>query len=330
VTVPTNTLQVYGQTNIREDLIDFIYNVDPFKTPFFNMCKKAEAKQTYHEWDVDGLAAQNVNNAAIEGDNPTNIALTSPGRTGNYTQIMTKTIQISGTSQSVVAAGGSNKMGYQLQKKTKELKRDIEGVLTNNAAKAAGSATTARISAGLPSFIATNSLFDTTSGAAPTGAGATISAAGETFYAGGQPRTYSSAQTAISESRVKTVLQNIYKNSGDSPEYALVSPANKQNVSAFAGPGTRFIEVEDAVLKTKVDVYESDFGEVKLIPDIFLANSKDVYFINPNYVRVAYLRPFQTIPLAKTGDSDQKMLLCEWTLEMGNEHAHGAIYDTTG
>jgi hypothetical protein len=126
------------------------------------------------------------------------------------------------------------------------------------------------------------------------------------------------------------VLQNIYKNSGDSPEYALVSPANKQNVSAFAGPGTRFIEVEDAVLKTKVDVYESDFGEVKLIPDIFLANSKDVYFINPNYVRVAYLRPFQTIPLAKTGDSDQKMLLCEWTLEMGNEHAHGAIYDTTG
>jgi hypothetical protein len=40
MTVPTNTLQVYTQTNIREDLIDAIYNVDPFKTPFFNMCKK--------------------------------------------------------------------------------------------------------------------------------------------------------------------------------------------------------------------------------------------------------------------------------------------------
>ena len=123
MTVPTGTLQVYTQTNIREDLIDAIYNVDPFKTPFFNMCKKSEARQTFHEWDVDVLAAQNTSNAAVEGDNPTNIAITATGRMGNYTQISVKTIQISGTSQSVIAAGGSNKMGYQLLKKSKELKR---------------------------------------------------------------------------------------------------------------------------------------------------------------------------------------------------------------
>lgn len=331
MTVPTNTLQVYGQQNIREDLIDFIYNVDPFKTPFFNMCKKGEAKQTFHEWDVDGLAAQNKNNAAIEGDNPTNIALTSPGRMGNYTQISEKALQISGTSQAVVAAGGSNKMGYQLQKKTKELKRDLEGVLTNNAAKVAGSATVARISAGLPAFIATNVVFQSSSGGAnPTGTGAFITAAGENFYAGGQPRTYNGSQTAVTETQVKSVLQQVFKSSGDSPEYCLLATTNKQNISAFTGPGTRFIEVEDAVLKTKVDVYQSDFGDVKMIPDIFLANSNDMFFINPNYVRISYLRPFQVIPLAKTGDSDQKMLLCEYTLEMGNEHAHGAIYDTTG
>lgn len=321
MTVPSNTLQVYTQTNIREDLIDAIYNVDPFKTPFFNMCKKAEAKQTYHEWDTDSLAAQNLNNAAVEGDNPTNIALTPTVRLGNYTQISTKTIQISGTSQSVVAAGGSNKMGYQLLKKSKELKRDIEGILTNNAAKGAGSSSTARICAGWPAWVATNETFNATSGADPS--------EGAPFN-GTQPRTYSSAQTAIAESAVKTVLQKIYTNSGESPEYALMSPANKQNYSAFTGPGTRFIEVEDSTLLTKVDMYESDFGEVKLIPDIFLSTSKNVQYVNPNYVRVAYLRPFQTIPLAKTGDSDQKMLLVEYTLEMGNEKAQGAHYDTTG
>jgi hypothetical protein len=69
---------------------------------------------------------------------------------------------------------------------------------------------------------------------------------------------------------------------------------------------------------------------VKIIPDIFLATSGDVYFINPQYARVAYLRPFQTIPLAKVADADQKMLLCEYTLELGNEHAMGAIYDSNG
>lgn len=328
MTVPTSTLQVYTQTNIREDLIDAIYNVDPFKTPFFNMCKKSEARQTFHEWDVDVLAAQNLSNAAVEGDNPSNIALNAVGRMGNYTQISNKTIQISGTSQSVVAAGGSNKMGYQLLKKSKELKRDIEGILTNNAGRNAGNASTARVTAGLPSWIGTNDVFQNSSSGAQSSGTTTVGSS--TFYNGTAARTMNGTQTAITEAQVKSVLQKVYSSSGESPEYALVSPANKQNVSAFAGPGTRFIEVEDSTLLTKVDVYESDFGEVKLIPDIFLANSHDAYFINPNYVRIAYLRPFQTIPLAKTGDSDQKMLLVEYALEMGNEHAHGAIYDTTG
>lgn len=319
--VPTNTLQVYSQENIREDLINEIYNVDPYRTPFLNMCKKGEAKQTYHEWDTDSLANQNLGNAAVEGDNPTNISLSPTTRLGNYTQISTKTIQISGTSQAVVAAGGSNKMGYQLLKKSKELKRDMEGILTNNAAKVAGSSSVARVLAGWPAWCATNEVFDATTGADPS--------EGAPFN-GTQARTYSSSQTAISEARVKTVLQLVYQNSGESPEYALMSPKNKQNFSAFTGPGTRFIEVEDSTLLTKVDVYQSDFGEVKLIPDIFLSTSKNVMFVNPNYVRVCYLRPFQTIPLAKTGDSDQKELLVEYTLEVGNEHAQGTAYDTTG
>jgi hypothetical protein len=247
---------------------------------------------------------------------------------GNYCQISVKTIQISGTSQSVVAAGGSNKMGYQLLKKSKELKRDMEGILTLNQAKAAGSSSTARNLAGMPAWVATNDVFQSSSsGAQPTGY---TTVGTETFYNGTTARTMNGTQTAMTEANVKSVAQAIYKNSGESPEYALMSPANKQIFSAFSGPGTRFIEVEDKTLMTSVDVYESDFGEIKLIPDIFLANSHDVYFINPNYIRVAYLRPFQTIPLAKTGDSDQKMLLVEYTLEVGNEHACGAIYDTTG
>src|SRR6185437_12586344 len=330
MTVPTSTLQVYTQTNIREDLIDAVYNVDPFKTPLFNMCKKAEARQTFHEWDVDTLAAQNLNNAAVEGDNPTNIAIAATGRMGNYTQISVKTIQISGTSQAVIAAGGTNKMGYQLMKKSKELKRDIEGILTNNAARAVGSSSVARVSAGLPSWVATINVHQT--GGTPSGAdpASPTTVGSETFFNGQTTRTYNSVKAAVTEANVKSVLQKIYSNSGESPEYALVSPVNKQLISAFTGPGTRFIEVEDSTLLTKVDVYESDFGEVKLVPDIFLATSGDIYFINPNYVRVAYLRPFQTIPLAKTGDSDQKELLVEYTLEMGNEHAQGAIYDTTG
>lgn len=331
MTVPTNTDQTFTQTNIREDLEDLIYNVDPFRTPIFNMAKKGEAKQTFHEWDVDALAAQNANNAAVQGDNPTNISLTPTGRMGNYTQIPTKAIQISGTLQAVVAAGGTNKMAYQLMKKSKELKRDIEGIITANTAKTSGNSTTPSLTAGLPTFIATNDVFlSSSSGANPTGAGAYVTIGSANFFAGGQARTDNGSTSAITEANVKKILQLIYTNSGDSPEYGVMSPVNKQLFSAFTGQGTRFTKVEDATLRTKVDVYESDFGEIKLIPDIFLARSRDLYFLQPNYLKVEYLRPFQTIPLAKTGDSDQKELLCEFALNPCNEHAHGAYYDTTG
>jgi hypothetical protein len=36
------------------------------------------------------------------------------------------------------------------------------------------------------------------------------------------------------------------------------------------------------------------------------------------------------MPLAKTGDSDKKMLLVDYTLECNNEKAHGLITDTQG
>jgi len=41
----------------------------------------------------------------------------------------------------------------------------------------------------------------------------------------------------------------------------------------------------------------------------------------------AYLRDFQVNDLAKTGDSEKKQLLVEWTLEVRNEAAHGIILD---
>jgi Family of unknown function (DUF5309) len=326
LSVPTNTFQTFTQKNIREDLINAIYNVDPFKTPFLNMAKKAKAEQTNHEWNTDALASQNLSNNAVEGDTPSNISLVPTARLGNYTQISNKTVEISGTSQAVVAAGGSNKMGYQLLKKSKELKRDMEGILTYNRAKSAGTSSTARLLAGLTCWLGTNTVFQTTGSTAGANPTALDGTAARTYNANGG----TAVSSAITEAMVKSMLQKVYSSSGESPEYMLVSPVNKQNISAFTGPGTRFTEVEDKVLATAVDVYQSDFGDVKIIPDIFLAQSGDVYAINPNYVRVAYLRPFQTIPLAKTADADQKMLLVEYTLELGNEKAMGAIYDTTG
>jgi hypothetical protein len=56
----------------------------------------------------------------------------------------------------------------------------------------------------------------------------------------------------------------------------------------------------------------------------------DVAFVvDPEYAAVAFLRPFQTNELAKTGDSEKTQLLCEYTLEVRNQAAHGIAADLT-
>lgn len=318
MTVPANTFLTYSQVNIREDLINLIFNVDPYKTPILNTAKRVKATQTNHEWNTEALASQNLSNAAVQGDDASGTSLIATARLGNYTQISTKTIILSGTTQAVVAAGASNTMGHQVKNYSLALKRDMEGIITQNQAKLVGNSTTASLLGGLPCYLITNTQYNAASGANPTDG------------SGSHTRTYSSSSTAITETTVKALLQSVYKSSGEVPEYAFVSPANKQNISAFTGPGTRFIEVEDKTLNTAVDVYSSDFGDIKVVPDIFLANSHDTFWINPEYLRCAYLRPFFVKPLAPTGDADKRELIVEYTLEVGNEKAHGGIFDTTG
>jgi hypothetical protein len=57
------------------------------------------------------------------------------------------------------------------------------------------------------------------------------------------------------------------------------------------------------------------------------AANEVAFVLDPEYAAVAYLRPFQTIELAKNGDSDRTQLLVEYTLEVKNEAAHGIIAD---
>lgn len=329
--VPSSTLQTFTQTNIREDLSNLVFNVDPYETPLVSMAKRAKAEQTHHEWNIDALDAQNLSNAQVQGDDAANDAVNVSGRLGNQTQISRKVVGIARTAQSVRAAGGTNKMGYQLLKKAKGLKIDMEGILTANAAQSAGSSSVAGITAGLPSYLVTNTAFQTggtPSGANPSGV---VTVASKTFGNGTSTRTDNSVLAAVSETSLRSVLALCKKNSGRVPDYALVSVTNKQIISTFTGPsGTLFRRVEDKTLRTAIDEYESDFGTVRFVPDIYLARSKDIFGIAKQYIGIAYLDQFKTVPLAKTGDADRKMLIVEYALEVRNEHAHFGIFDTTG
>lgn len=311
--VPSNTLQSVSVVGNREDLVNMVFNVDPDVTVLQTALKKTKATNTYHEWLTDSFASPNATNAHIQGDDATADALTAATRLGNYTQISSHTAQVAGTNSAMNSAASVGKMGYQLLKKVKELKRDVEASIFDNHARVAPTTTVAGVSAGIPAWLKTN-ISNGATGAAPNGDGSNTRTAG--------------TGRSLTEAMLQGVLLSAFQATGQIPKLAFAYPKQKQQISAFQGNGTRFVELQGKKLNTAFDIYVSDFGEVTIVPSIFQA-AGTITLVHPDYVKLAYLRPFQKTPLAKTGDSEKVQILQEWSLEMSNEKAHAAVYDLT-
>jgi hypothetical protein len=307
------TFTAHSAIGQREDLTDIIYDISPTETPFMSSIGKTKATAVYHEWQTDSLAAATTANAAVEGADATSATLSPTVRLGNYTQIIQKTVQVSGTLDAVNKAGRKSEKAYQLAKASAEIKRDLETILLANQGRSAGSSTTARKLGSLLSWIKTNS--DVGSGGADP---ATI---GVSTRTDGTQRTFT-------EALLKSVIAEVYS-SGGSPKILMVGVTGKQKVSSFAGIAAQRYMAPSNTPTTIVgaaDVYMSDFGSLQVIPQRFM-RARDALVIDPEYAALAYLRPFQTNDLAKTGDSENTQLLAEVTLEVKNEAAMGIIAD---
>jgi len=141
--VPSNTYLRYTSIGVREDLANIIYSISPTDTPVMSSIGQSKATQTNHEWQTDSLAAATTANALIEGDDASAASLSPTTRVGNFTQIVGKTVQVSGTLEAVDKAGRKSEKAYQLAKASSEIKRDIETIIMGNQAKTNGTATSA-------------------------------------------------------------------------------------------------------------------------------------------------------------------------------------------
>ena len=305
MTAPTNTYLSTAAIGNREDLSDVIYRITPTQTPTLNLAAKTKATNSLHEWQTQDLAPAALN-AQNEGDNASAKTVTPTIRLNNRTQISTKTVIVSGTQQAILSAGRKDEMGYQMAMSALELKRDMEMGLTQNSTAATGP----RTSRGLPGWAGDNT---------DSGAGYVAPS-----YINNVAQT-DGTQIAFSEARLKNVLQKVFIAGGD-PDTIMFGPLAKQTFSTFTGNTTRIGNAEDKSITAAVDIYISDFGEIKAVPNRF-QRPRDVWVIQSDKIAVAYLRGFQTIDLATTGDAMQKELLVEYCLEMRAPKAHGAIVD---
>lgn len=316
---PTNTFQTYQTKGIREELSDIIYNIAPTETPFMANAGRGSVDNTFFEWQTDDLAAASTTNQHIEGDDIGTFDAVSPTvRLGNYTQISRKTVVTAGTQERVRKAGRKSELAYQIAKKGKELKRDMERMLLHNVGASAGTSSTARVTAGLPAWVKTNVNKEAT-GVNPVYT--TIPT---------DVRTDSTTPRAFSETNLKATIKSCW-DEGAEPTVIMVSSFNKQVASGFAGVATKTIDqtaAKPAKIIGAADIYVSDFGTLRIIPNRFQRGS-DAWVLDFTHVSVEYLRPFQTMPLAKTGDNEKRLMLVEYGLKVNNEKALGLVADNT-
>jgi hypothetical protein len=313
MTQPTNTFATNDMVGIREDLSDVINNIAPAETPFYSMAKHVKATAALHEWQTDSLAAAVATNAVIEGDDVAADASTATVRLTNVTQLSDKAATVSSRARAVTTAGRADEMDYQMLKRGKELKRDIETQLLSNRPKVTGNDTTAPESAGIGAWIGTNDVF-ASDGGSPSP------------ITGADARTDGTVR-AFTEDQLKAVLLLCF-NEGGNPGVLMVGGFNRQVASSFSTGRTNIQPVEDSTLHATFSVYESDFGTLKIVPNRF-QRGRDALVLDMEYWRVAVLQPMHSFDKAKTGHADTKVIAMEYCLESGQEKASGGSFDLT-
>jgi hypothetical protein len=314
MTIIANTFTSFDAKGIREELANVISNIAPEETPFTSNVGSENVSNTFFEWQLDDLSSVDVT-PVIDGDDVASFdATTATVRVGNYTQIRRRSMIIADNLGFQDLAGRNDEVAYQLAKRGKEIKRDLETIYTGNTARSAGSASAGRVTAGLGAWIATN-----------------VNKAGDgtnpTAVDGSDARN-DGTQRDFTEAMLKDVMQQAYT-SGGNPSVLMVGPYNKTVVSGFAGIAAQRYQAPTDGPTTIIgaaDVYLSDFGALTVVPNRF-SRERDAWCLDTEYASIATLRPIQAVDLAKTGDAEKKMLICETGLKVSNEKAHGLIAD---
>jgi hypothetical protein len=300
------TFQTFQEIGLKEDISDIITNLTPTSTPFQTNIGTEKVHQPLFQWQEDSLRAVAVN-AQVQGADPTYIAVNPTVMRNNVTQILNEAVVVADTVQATTAYGRAKEMAYQLNKSSKQVKRDLENSLVGTAQTlVTGNSALAAQFAGAQQMVAAANI------------------------------TYMGAGTNLTEAGLLTNLQACFT-SGAEPTRVQVVPATSVIVAGFASAAGRYRTIpgesvgSNSGIVNVVNFYVSPFGEVKIEINRFL-RVKNTLVYDPKQWAKCILRPWTREALAKTGDATKQMIVSEQSLKHKNYAASGFIIDnaTTG
>lgn len=324
-----STFETYDAVGNREELADRIWSITPEETPFLSLIGRKTVESIHPEWQTDALATPDLTNNRPEGNDWTYDALTATTRVGNYTQISDKPIIVSRTQDKTSKAGRKSELAYQVAKKGRELKTDMEAIVLQNQAASAGSGNGAsnRTLGGFRSWVQTND--DLGSG----GSSGSISNGLPTAATNG-------TQRAFTKAILDSVILNTH-NSGGNADVFMCSTYVKTVFSTFLDDAN-IVPVRknmsgggQATLVAAADMYQSDFGLITMVPNRQMtragaAVARNAFLIDPEMVSLGVFDDISIEKPGKTGDAEKRVLVTEYTLLVNNEAAHGCAADLYG
>ena len=251
---------------------------------------------------ADNQVINILGNAALEGADKPNARFTNRNRCGNYTQIFTATVEVSGSDLAASQLGLADEMDNQKQSRLRELVRDLENTVINAGQPSSnpeGSGTVRRSMKGIIQHLSTN-IFHTSDSGFPSG-------------------------TSLDEAMINYVLRKIWENSSGNVDLIVVGGFQKRKINAFCSD-SRAYGANDTTFTDMIGIYESDFGVCKIVTTRWMPQDS-VLLLDSSRINVLPLagRSFHFKPLASSGDYECGELIGEYTLELKNEAAHGLI-----
>lgn len=288
----------------REALADIISLVDAKSTPFTSMAPKvAKPGNTLFRWQVDSLPTVSAEQAGVvDGTDvdPNGAQIKNYVKDGatqyryelsNHIQIFRESTRVSPlTTDIAVIAGVRSELSNNVAKATETLKRKMEKTLCSaNLPKADDGSAQGYATRGLDSWIKNDFTGDTylpvpSSFRTPTSSISTVNTAN------------------LDELVVQNILASVFEQTGRPQEFDLLGGyklkqaftaltyTTRQNANANTASVIRTLnrESEQSVYRSSIDVFEGDFGSIRLHTSLFLKNNFCGYLLNWDLVGVGY------------------------------------------
>lgn len=351
-----------GQVGVREDLSDVIAVADAASTPFTSMIRKDKSlNNVLFQWQADDLEDEGpANQSVLDGtdvqttvdatdgtDAPTisesyasadignKIENTARRRVllSNYGSYIRRAFRVSPLSENVNNVAGLNsELAKGLAKTTTVVKRAMEKAFLGTQNKAVQDADSGYITRGMGSWCTSGDY------------------AGETNTSYYQPNSGAlksvSDGTALTDSDVQDVLEGVYSETGANQNMTLVAGTALRraftdlvaNVVTVAG-GTSGTDAGIAATKIRtlnqeassttfnqsISVFQGDFGQLAVVPDLFTPNSETGYVIDPSRVAARYGILPRSKPLTDNGGGPGRLVETYVGLVVDNPKTIGRI-----